>query len=231
MYVLLLIFTIIFLLVISTLIGYGISYKKRFKADPYIRIKNPVFGLDSAKCSKLPVRCNDEDIGMYSEIEPSANEMSNKDLFCANTCSETASGKTFSCLPASDYVKVEDDAEIHVNDHYCVENESKDAFTSCNKKYGGVMAWTGQGITDQQEWKCFCNWPQYAGGDNCRELNPQVCGGAGTFEWNATEGQTPESVNCECDEGYVLMRSLEGKPDICVKQENATMYNDLYERR
>lgn len=230
MNVILFIFISIFFLAISSLIGYGISYKKRFRADPDIRIKNPVFGLDAQKCSKLPVRCNDEDIGMYTELE-SIEGVSNNDRFCANTCSETLAGKTFKCLPASDFVKVEDNAEVHVNDHYCVQTEIEDDFRNCNKKYGGVMAWSGEGATESQSWKCFCNWSQYAGGDNCTKLNPQVCGGNGSFKWDATTGQTPESVMCECDPGYVLMKSLVGKPDICVKESNATMYNDLYELR
>lgn len=160
-------FVSLYFFIVSTLIGYGISYKKRFVADPTIKTKNPVFGLDSLKCNKIRVRCNDEDIGMYSELE-SIDGMSNNDQFCANTCSETLSGKTFKCLPSSDFVEVQDNAEVHVNDHYCVLTENEEAFNSCNKKYGGVMAWTGEGTSDTQGWRCFCNWPQYAGGDNCR---------------------------------------------------------------
>ena len=112
---------------------------------------------------------------------------------------------------------------------HCVQDTSEDDFRTCNKKYGGVMAWTGQGESDQQGWQCYCNWPQYSATNNCVELNPNICGGKGTLDWDATQGQSPEKIACKCDDGYVGMRSLEGKPEICVLDKNKTFYLGLYE--
>jgi hypothetical protein len=224
----LMIFTGFMMAIMSWLIGYGLSYTKRFRADPDVKIKNPVFGMDGAECMDEPVRCNDEDIGAYMDIDEPEDGVSRQDLFCSNICSETSLGKNFKCLPASDYAEFKDDYKLHVNDHYCVEDKSNQAFKECNKKYGGVMAWTGKGEADQQGWDCYCNWSQFASTDNCKDLNPNICGGKGTFDWDATQGQSPEDVRCVCDDGYTTMRSLEGKPEICVKNGNKTYYMGLY---
>lgn len=223
----LMVYTGILAVIMTWLIGYGLKYVKRFRADPEVKIKNPVFGLDGAKCTKEPVRCNAEDIGAYVDLDASDDGRSKGDRFCSDICSEKSSG--FKCIAASDYAEFKDDFKAHVNDHYCVQDTSEDAFRACNKKYGGVMAWTGKGEADQQEWQCYCNWPQYAATDNCTKLNPNICGGNGTLDWDATQGQSPEKIACKCDDGYVGMRSLEGKPEICVKEDNKTFYLGLYE--
>lgn len=229
MNILFIIFFGIFSTLSSWLIGYGISYKKKYTNDPDISIKNPVFGLNGAKCNKLPVKCGLGDIGVYALVNEVEGGPSKQDQYCSNTCVDKDT--KFECLQGSNYVTREGDAEINVEDYYCVDTNLSNKFGACNKKYGGVMAWAGKGDVDQQGWECYCNWPQYAATENCRELNPHICGGKGVLEWDATRGDSPEDIDCICKEGHILMKSLEGKPDICVLKENAPMYNDTYKKR
>ena len=143
----------------------------------------------------------------------------------------------------------------------------------CSFEHGGKYIWSGSSNSDSMGWKCLCQWPQYAGGENCRMINRNICGmnddtdshcevdsdcysqncvdnkcsnqihgdsctptddndctisGSGTFDWDATK-EPPEDATCNCKPGYVLLKSQEGKPDICVKNENKSFYNDVYD--
>lgn len=196
-------------------------------------LKQPVFGINTTKCTNSILSCDSKDIGSYNKLDPILNEDGTvketvNDQFCQNTCKE-GKNTDMKCMVISNTAIKSNDATTEYNkESICVTKDTHDNVSgTCNFKNGGRLAWTGAG--DQQEWSCICNWPQYAGGENCEKINPGVCGSteAGTFEWDGTM-QIPEDGICECNDGFTLMRSLEGKAQICVKKGNETYYKDLY---
>lgn len=196
-------------------------------------LKQPVFGIHKTQCTDSMISCESKDIGIYNNLNPILNEDGTvketvNDQFCQDSCKEGTS-TDMKCMLKSDYVSQLDDATIvNTTESVCVSKDTHDSVSGkCNLKNGGKLVWTGAG--EEQEWSCMCNWSQYAGGENCEKINPGVCGSteAGTFVWDGTT-HIPEDGICECNVGFTLMRSLEGRAQICVKKGNETFYKDLY---
>ena len=234
-YKIILVYVIITLLIIVFTIFISNGLINNYPAiKPGKILKQPVFGLNTTECKNSVLSCNTKDIGVYNNFEDiviDGETLNPGDQFCQNTCKEGKNQK-MRCMQKNDYKTLtEEGGLLNNNDFVCVEKGIKDKSHECNFKHGGEYAFTGYG-EDSQGWKCFCAWPQYAGGIGCDEINPGVCGshgenGSGEFNWDASL-KIPEDVVCDCKEGYVLMKSLEGKPDICVKEDMESFYKDLY---
>ncbi len=100
----------------------------------------------------------------------------------------------------------------------------------CDPQKGGVWVWTGFQNTGNQAWTCYCSYPDYYGGDECKQLNPGVCSapsppsksGRGTFGYDAsTQKRAPSSWDCECPKGTVRLNRGDVNTPFCVDSKLA----------
>jgi hypothetical protein len=225
------IYTILFtvlVIIITIFIANGFTEKPHVNTQQADILKNTVIGTNSLLCNDGEVvNCNNEDIGAYLTSNGGGG-----DEYCSSICRETESGINMVCAVANDKTELVNGQNKHTNNRVCMPSSSKEFTKECDFKHGGELVWTGSTNSDNMGWQCMCQWPQYAGGENCKDINPGVCGShgkdkAGVFDWDASVSP-PELVNCKCNTGYTWMKSLEGKADICVKTIDANLYLDLY---
>ena len=156
-------------IIFSFFIFIGITSKPQ-NTDSEEQIKNTVIHLNSLKCTDGGVvRCDDNLLGPF---------VGDAKGYCNSMCKES--------IDATGQVKTEMECKLSKYNHtsgYSVSEEkicvpsSEEVVDACSIEYGGTLAWTGSSnVSDEMGWGCLCNWPEYAGSENCSKINRNVCG-------------------------------------------------------
>ncbi len=119
---------------------------------------------------------------------------------CANKCSD-ANKDSLKCVDMNALGGGENGGG-----YVCLPDAPKPV---CNTTNGGVMLWTGYGMTNQQGWSCFCSQPLAFNGPSCDDKNPSYCSG-GTIEF--------PSLNCTCPSSSVKMRRIGSNTPFCASK-------------
>ncbi len=189
------IYIILFLIVITLLLLSLIGFIVKPTNIP-INV-NPGTGISNKKCTSQVVECS-------------------TDNDCSSNCVESSQGEEMKCI------------EIKVNNKNYGNTKKVCALAKaeikCNTQYGGLPVWSGWTNPDRMEWDCLCMYPNYAGGESCSKLNPNVCNGGQGFQWNANDGP-PENGICTCVDGQEKIIDKNGVP-ICVEKGKGLWYKD-----
>ena len=189
------IYVILFIIVITLLILSLIGFIVKPTNIP-INV-NPGTGINNKKCTSQVVECS-------------------TDNDCSSNCVESSQGEEMKCI------------EIKVNNKNYGNTKKVCALAKaemkCNTQYGGLPVWSGWTNPDRMEWDCLCMYPNYAGGESCSKLNPNVCNGGQGFQWNANDGP-PENGICSCVDGQEKIIDKNGVP-ICVEKGKGLWYKD-----
>jgi hypothetical protein len=118
---------------------------------------------------------------------------------CAHSCNETE----LKCLNLDSITPSTFGKQINGGGFVCLPEIPE---ITCNLQNGGVYVWSGWGFTEEQNWDCFCSYPEYFGSSGCQTPNPDLCSG-GTIDYSQLENgkSAPTSEICKCPPGTMLL--------------------------
>ena len=190
------IYIILFLIIITLLLLSLIGFIVKPTNIP-INV-NPGTGISNKKCTSQIVECS-------------------TDSDCSSNCVESSQGEQMKCI------------ELKVNNKDYGNTKKVCALAKaemkCNTQYGGLPVWSGWTNPDRMEWDCLCMYPNYAGGESCSKINPNICNGGKGFEWNANDGPPEKTGICTCVDGQEKIIDENGIP-ICVEKGKGLWYKD-----
>ena len=182
----------VFISVVVIMVMIYSLFKKNKLSDVSSVMINPIKVPSKRSCKKIRTPCDPKD-----------------PMACENSCDDSDPLAQMKCIVLDD-INPQGGSGINGGGAVCLPGNPGENI-HCNTKNGGVYVWTGWGFTDNQDWDCYCMYPEYFGGPGCEKINSDVCSG-GNVDLGRMIGE-PTSDICKCPEGTeLLLRAGAGTP-------------------
>jgi len=160
--------------------------KKEYNPEPVL--VNPVTNSEKQKCTEIRTPCDPQDL---------------------NSCNSSCDEQQLKCVDLNSFTDIQG-RQINGGGYACLPYYPD---KTCNLNHGGVYVWTGYAGTENQDWDCYCMYPEYYGDPGCVNLNKGICSG-GTWQ-DPIQGEVPSSKNCICPKNTTLLLRGESNTPYC----------------